>query len=258
MSALPTYNDCARLAASKLFPTQINAAGFTLRALKASAAALVGTQFHNIAAEILRARQSGVTDFAELVEIGMSKAEKVDFAQPTEWDDPTSPQAAMVAIEKITRAWLPTGMTINARLIEAELTKPAEAGLTLSGHIDVLTTEGVIRDHKTGKQRPSPQAQLGGYAILAEHAGHEVTGVATDWIKRVGEAKAQVMPISESFNLKECKSAAERTIDQILSDLDAFQYSGNPWEFQANPASNLCGQKYCPAFGTSFCTMGRE
>jgi hypothetical protein len=28
---------------------------------------------------------------------------------------------------------------------------------------------------------------------------------------------------------------------------------GDPWAFQSNPNSVLCGERFCPAWGTDFC-----
>jgi hypothetical protein len=29
---------------------------------------------------------------------------------------------------------------------------------------------------------------------------------------------------------------------------------GDPWAFAANPSSMLCSAKFCPAYGSDFCT----
>lgn len=257
-SSLPTYADCARRAAASLFTRQINEAGFDIRQTKQSIGGIVGTQFHKTAAEVLKARMEGETDFYKLVNRAMKRVDPAEFEQPTEWDQTTPDQeAAESALEKITRAWLPLGMTLQPRAVERELRQDLDDGFELLGHVDVITADGWVRDHKTGHVKPEPQAQLGAYALLAEkHGLGPISHVAADWVKRVGKNTAQVAPVTLQYEAAECKSAANRVVDQIKQDFSAFQQSGNPWEFMANPQTMMCSEKYCPAWGTKFCKMG--
>jgi hypothetical protein len=240
-----------------MFKEEIESAGFSLRTTKRTIGAVIGTQFHSRAAAVLKARMEGCTDFEQLAKLadGIS----CDYnEEPTEWDATTGDAAAAdLALTKIVRAWLPTGLAIEPRLVEQKMEKDLGNGFVLSGHIDVATKENVIRDHKTGAQKPEPQAQLGGYGILFEHKYNEsVSGLVADWVKRVGKTKPQEAPKVLVFDVGECKSAANRVLDQAMDDLEAFRKSGNPWEFMANPQTMMCGEKYCTAFNTPFCKMG--
>jgi hypothetical protein len=56
----------------------------------------------------------------------------------------------------------------------------------------------------------------------------------------------------------QCENVAMSLIRKLERDYKEFLETGDPNTFLANPASMLCSEKYCPAWGTGFCQFGRK
>ena len=245
-SMLPAWNDCPRRAAAKQYRRQIEAAGFPLRRLLPSIGAAIGTAVH-----------VAVTGWRRVGRIESDKAVfREEIGAGAEWDE-TTPNL-QTAEAQITR------MTIAGSAIEtgpAEYELPLRASLAdgwdLTGTIDLITTDGAIDDLKTGTLIRPYQAQLGAYALLAEANGRAVTDISTTFVPRVSVKKPQPPAVRHPINLDTAKRAAWHTAQNIMADVGRFSKSDSPWEFPANPMSLMCSAKYCPAHGTTFCTLGR-
>lgn len=240
-----------------MFGDKIQEAGFTINRIGSSIGAVIGTEYHKKAAAVLRARMAGVTDFgallAEAVATGIEYPEDGGII----WDATTKDEAAaQLALEKIIRAWLPLGMSYTPAQVEQELTKDLGDGFELSGHIDVRTADGAIRDHKSGANDPKAYEQMGAYSILAEHKLGPVSALHVDWMKRVGVKTPASAPVTLTYDKADCVSAANRILETIQEDYLAFKKTGDPHEFRANPRTMMCSEKYCSVKGTPFCKLG--
>jgi hypothetical protein len=151
-------------------------------------------------------------------------------------------------------------------IVEERLEAEVEPGLILSGQPDIVAREPHgLRDLKTGARPPSSFApQLGGYSLLARSHNLDIQNAAIDFVQRVRINKPQPDPVSKTVAVATAETAASNILRHIAGDLDTFRHGdpvrrilpGDPWAFQANPASILCSPKYCPAFGTEFCKEG--
>lgn len=252
-SALPGYADCARKAAVNLFRKEIEDAGFTLRKLIPGVGSVVGQAFHAAAAAFLTAaRNREEPNIDDALSQGLDKL-KVATAEGVEWDRTTP--TIITAEEQVTRlirGWQLHARTLYPKSIEHELQRNVGDGFDLSGHVDDYEASGLVLDHKTGTKPPKPQAQLGAYSLLLRANDESPNAVAADYINRKsGEI------IRLDYDIDECERAAVCAINHIKTDYQKFYETNDPWSFQANPWSVLCGAKYCPAHGTAFCSMGK-
>lgn len=256
-SMLPSYFDCARRAAAKQFRQEIEAAGFKLRDTLPSVGATFGTSAHAAGEYLLRHKAQNYSDASEsqALEVAMQRFGE-ETGEGVEWDDTTpNRNTAEFQLRRVVSAIADFSKRVMPKAVELELRADAGDGFELTGHIDLLTADAVVRDLKTGALHRPYQSQLGAYALLARSNGEQVNAVAIDWIARTPKTRPQPPVQTESYPLIACEQAAFATIQRIKDDYFKFRSSGDPWAFPANPMTMMCSAQYCPAFGTSFCNM---
>lgn len=254
-SMLPAYFDCSRRAAAKQFGELVSKAGFTLRETSPSVGSSFGTAAHSGMEFMLRHKLENfvVGCQQQALEIAMEKLTE-EAKDGVEWDDTTpNIQTARFQMSRVIAESYEFAHTIIPKAVELEVSADAGDGFEISGHIDYLT--GGVRDFKSGALHRPYQSQLGCYSLLAKANGHKVDDAAIDWIPRAPKTKPQPPVQSESYPLDTCERAAWSTIQRIKRDVIAFQASGDPYEFPANPMTMMCSERFCSAHGTSFCTM---
>lgn len=256
-SMLPGYNDCARRAASKQFGAIISAAGFELRQIKPSVGAAVGTAVHHAVEHMLRVKMATgeIGDPSAGVPSALA-AFREEIAPGVEWDDTTgNMQAAEFQIARMTLAAATLAEQLIPVAVESELRAAIAPGWDLTGHTDVQTADGGVRDIKTGAL-PRPYAeQLGGYSLLVRSNGGDVRRLAVDYIARSRRTKPQAPVVTHEYDVSVCERAAFATINSIRRDVERFIETRDPYAFPANPSSLMCSPRYCSAFGTAFCQL---
>jgi hypothetical protein len=224
-----------------------------------SVGSAVGTAAHVAVAAMQRRRLAG-----EVVSVDTRAADlrtaldafRADIAPGAEWDDTTpSLQVAEFQIERMAERCFASAEAMTPAAVELSLSAEIADGWTLTGTLDLLTTDAHLDDMKTGALRRPYQAQLGGYALLAKANGYEVRTAGTTFIARGKKTKPQPPAERQSYDLPTAERAAYATIQAIKRDVEAFKASGDPFAFPANPMSLMCSRRYCPAFETEFCTM---
>ena len=256
-SSLPSYMDCSRRAASKAVADEIRDAGYDLTKLPPSAGAALGTASH-AASEFLMQRKMDTGELGP-VEDGIEHAvEKfgLEIADGVVWDDATpNRNTALIQLERQVRAYVPVMETFTPLALEMSLKADVGDGFVLSGHMDILTTAGDIRDEKYGALSRPYQSQLGAYSLLARSNGYQVTGLKIDWVQRVGKTKVQPPCQTFDYDVGESEVAAHGIIARVKQDTQAFRADPDGlWRaWPANPMSLMCSDKYCPAYGTNFC-----
>lgn len=254
---LPSYFDCARRAAAKQFRREIEAAGFPMRDLSPSVGAAAGTAVHAGAEFLLRVKMETGTpgNPSQAADLAIAKFDE-ETAPGAEWDDTTpNPNTAHFQIRRLVAAYMPLAQRVAPKAVELELAADAGDGFELTGHVDLLTHEGDLRDLKTGALHRPYQSQLGAYSLLARANGETVRAVGIDWIARAPKSKPQPPVETESYPLLTCERAAWATVQRIKLDLKQFRETRDPWAFMANPMTMMCSPKYCPAHSTGFCDM---
>jgi hypothetical protein len=262
-SMLSGYVDCPRRAAAKQWRREIEASGFQLGEQQPSVGAAVGTAVHSAAAHMLQGKiKNGILgSVQDGLEIAI-KEFRAEVEPGAVWDNTTPNRStAEFQIKRLTLSYQQgVAGTIDPAAVEQAWRCDAGDGFSLSGHCDVITKQGVIRDLKTGALPRPHQAQLGGYSLLArsQNLPVHITGVGVDFIRRTPKTKPQDPPASELYDLAVAEKTAWATIQYIKSNMKQFRETSDPWAFMANPISMMCTPAYCPAHGTNFCDLGRN
>ncbi len=263
-SALSGYADCPRRAAARLFKHEILAAGYELRETGRSIGASIGTAVHAGAALTLREKMAGgatplsaatdcaVEEYRAIAEEGML------FDRETPTGNAAESQIVRM-VDVFQRAVVPH---IEPIAVEERLECDTGFGIILTGQKDVLARDpNKLHDVKTGKRQSKHTAQLGSYSLLSKSHGYDVKSACTDFIQRVSLSKPQPEPVTTEYNLAKAENVALNTLRHIASDLEMFRNGdeklgilpGDSSAFMTNPSSMLCSDKFCPAWGSSWC-----
>lgn len=257
-SYLSGWPDCQRRTAARMFPSVIRDWGYQLNPREPSVGAIVGTATHSAVAHILQAKMDTgeLGNITEMEHRGLESLTK-ELSFGVSWDETTPSQN--VAQQQVVRQAKAYRATTAQRVIpiavERRLECKTAAGNTLSGQIDCMTD--AIRDTKTGRVQRQNIVQYGGYALLVKWGGGQVSRLVEDYIKRVSVKQDQPAPIEISYNTEFAEILAARVIASVEAEYAEFAQTGDNLVFSANPSSQLCGPKYCTAFGTNFCREHR-
>lgn len=249
--------DCSRRAAAKGWSKQVTESGYDLHKLPPSAGSALGTASH-AAAEYMMSLKMETGELAPVDQAIEYAVEKfgMEIADGVVWDDATpNRNAALIQMDKQVRAYVPVMETFTPMALELELKADVGDGFQLTGHLDILTTDGAVRDEKYGALSRPYQSQLGAYSLLGRSNGYAVTTLLIDWIQRVGKTKPQPKCQTFEYDQSESEHAAHGIIARVKQDLGLFNEDpDNLWRcWPANPMSLMCSDKYCPAHGTNFC-----
>jgi hypothetical protein len=272
-SALSAYPDCNRRGAARLFWREITAAGFKLRRTPRGIGAAVGSAVHRAAAVSLdeKARTGNLPPASVATDCALETLRDELAGGEIAYDGPRGAthnrnDAVRQAIGMSRAYHRLVAPEVEPIIVEERLEAEVVPGLILSGQPDVVAREPhKVRDLKTGARPPGSHApQIGGYSLLARTHGLDIAEAAIDFIQRINPDKPQPDPVSKAVAIAAAETAATNILRHIEADLATFRHGdpvrrilpGDPWSFQANPASILCSPKYCPAFGTEFCREG--
>jgi hypothetical protein len=97
--------------------------------------------------------------------------------------------------------------------------------------------------------------------LIAKSNGIATERARVDFIQRTARSKPQPPAQKIELDLAGAETAASNILRTMSADLNTFRKGdfrrnilpGDPWAFLANPSSQLCSAKYCPAHGTEFC-----
>lgn len=264
-SAMPGFADCARMQAARAFPELAGSSGHVLRTLKTSIGACVGSAVHASIA-IAAERMMKCEPLPSLREITATVKDYLTGAikDGVLWDKTT--RTFDQAVTQSTRMADTAIRNVLAEMhvvdFETRLTATIDLDgiqieLSLSGSrdlLELLCCGGYgLNDWKTGVHERSHILQFGCYDLLSEHAGRPIKRNRQWYIQRVGVSKPQPAPELTEYDPVEAMAAARFELGRVARAIAAFQLSGNPREFQANPNCMMCSQGHCPAWGTSWC-----
>ena len=270
-SSLQTFAGCQRRWAATAMPDLLRETGYDLRKnLPKHIGAAIGTGVHAAVAYTLeRKRESGDLGGSDEAE-GRAEAALVEGLQEGAiWDDATpSLNTAKTQAQRMVRSYRRhIAPFVQPLLVEERLVADVGDGWHLSGQADTLAGgEGNrVRDLKTQRALSNHSLQMGGYGVILQAHGLDVSGAVIDFIPRVRVSAEQPPPESHEIPLRYAVAEAWDTIDAVKAAVAEFQRraadpSGRDpaGAFRANPTSSLCGEKWCPAFGTDFCRITRR
>lgn len=129
-------------------------------------------------------------------------------------------------------------------------------GIDWVGHYDGFLEDGELPDLKTHSGKPKWYgSQFGGYSLGLKAQGADVTSLRQYNISRVKEKAANLEVVE--YQIAPQETLARNTMLKFANNLESFAATGDPLKFTANPADPLCSPKYCPAWGTKMCPVGR-
>ncbi len=260
-SSTSSLSDCERRTVARSFPELLKSLGYQLRDVIPHIGAAVGIGVHACAEFFLQNKvdtgEVGELDDAKERGIGMLRFEVQDGAQY----DKVSPNLNIAErqVAKMARSYrYGVAPNISPVRVERRLTAEIAPGYILSGQADSLTIEPkALHDLKTGANQWPNHAQLGCYNLLSKTWDHQTEHLFEDFIARVPIDQTQPDPVVTEYDLGLCEQIADARLTRLRGQLDKFRVSADPQEFYANPMSKLCQDRFCPAWGTSFCREPR-
>jgi hypothetical protein len=270
-STLSGWPDCPRRGAARLLWREVAEAGFELRRTPRGIGAAVGSAVHAAAEITLRekAKTGALPPASFAIEVADASLIEQLAEGETLFDQmtPNRSDALHQAIGMARAYHRQVAPQVEPIIVEERLEADIAPGLVLSGQADVVAREPeTVRDLKSGvRPQPRPAApQLGSYSLLARSNGLDIKKLAIDYLQRVSIRKPQPAATVALVAIAAAETAATSILKHIAGDLKTFREGdrerrllpGDPWAFMANPASILCGPKYCPAYATEFCHEG--
>ena len=255
-SSLTDYYDCSRRAATKIFRDQIGAAGYQLATLRKMIGAAIGTGAHAAMEYTLREKmKSGGLGFNDEAEARAIDALQEAVNEGVTYDFKVA-QTLKGAQEQVLRKVkeIRTAIAPQLRPLDVEIQLRAEyRGIEVTGTLDIREKEGPA-DLKSGKFKRQNGPQYGLYGMLADTHYEKSTRIREIYLATAPLDKPQPKAEFADYNVEDSARFARSMLDNIIDDHAKFENTGGDrFSFRANPASLLCGPKYCPAYGTTFC-----
>lgn len=265
-SSLTTWVDCGRRWAASHLHDEIQQAGYTLRFQPVThVGAAVGSGVHAAAAYTMEEKRvsGGLGADSEAEDRAVAEFEaRSEYG--VGWDDTTpSVPTAKRQLARMTRSYRRhLAPVIEPVVIETRLEADIGDGWGMSGQLDVLAgdPDNVLRDLKTGSRQRSNGIQYGAYVMLFRAHGYGVHLIVEDYIARVRIDREQPPPTETHIPLRSAVEDAWEAFDGIKRSTAEFerrladQNGRAPHAaFPSNPASALCGERWCRAWGTDFC-----
>ncbi len=179
------------------------------------------------------------------------------------WDATTDTlPTAQRQLQRMSRVFRRTlAPDLTPLVVETRLEADIGDGWAISGQGDNLSgdPDALVRDLKTGTTQRANAIQYAMYFDLFSAHGYAPTGMVEDFLRRVSIKAEQPPPVATPIPLGPAREDAWTVVRAIKSSTAEFQRrvaegGGAPRAaFAANPASALCGAKWCTAWGTDFC-----
>ena len=129
-------------------------------------------------------------------------------------------------------------------------------GYRVTGTMDLFMVERALWDFYTGRNPPNKVAQAGNYSLILRSNEHEVDTIAVKHALRVGGTNTQPPIATVDIPQDIAERHALAVSRRAASDIHQMLQTGDAEVLIANPSDRLCGEKYCPAYNTSFCRIG--
>lgn len=275
-SSTTGHPDCPRRWAAGHMRGEVEAAGYQLRTCGHHVGAAIGSGLHAAVAALHQSTINGGSEMPATiaVDLGIGEMERRIAEAETIWDGKAAPNldSAQKQIGRMYRCYAAEiAPSVNAVEIELRLEAQVDPkGLfVLSGQKDLTAREpNRLRDLKTfGAKLGWHGPQLGCYSLLdasREPGRARIPEAVIDAVARVPLSRPQPPARTVRYDLAECEADAVAVLRSIMQQVKAWrggtEHSAplNPRVFPANPSSILCSAKYCPAWGTAFCTAHKE
>lgn len=263
-SSLPTYQRCPRLWAARQHLSAAQRQQFGLRHLDTHVGAAVGSGSHagvaHIMAEFQRTGDAGDRQrVAEGIEVAINEFNEIRADGVTY--DPVSQNASDA--ERALRVMIPAYHASIDRdtppvMVERGMKMTLLDTIEITGHVDLVLVGDIPEDLKTGRHVPQAWPQYGTYSLLIRANGRRVAGHFRErYLPRVAPGKPQRPPTIRLYDQGALEHNALATAKAIDRDVTAFEATGDPDSFVANPTTWLCKDTLCPAWGSTWCNAWR-
>jgi hypothetical protein len=277
-SSLDRAPDCMRRFAARLLRKEIKAAGWAVREDGRGVGAAIGTAVHFGASTAMAEKaKSGTLPPPNVATDAAIETLHQQLSWGVEYDK-TLTRSQPVAEAQTLRQALSYHYYVAPYREPLHVEQRFEAAIAwtrqpmvLSGQPDMVCREpDDVNDVKAGSRRSGHNAQVGAYSLLAQSMNITVNGGKIDWVPRVPLKKPQPRPVERRLDIALSENMAVDTLRDIDRSVTVWREGdperglqpGDPAAFPANPASMLCGARYCPAHScsrqNSFCNEWRK
>lgn len=271
-SSLSAYLDCQLRTAAHGHAALFRAHGHELAPFRGSVAALIGTGVHAGAEAGLKDRMFGHSPALSTMQDsgveGFRERLAGEEGQSLVFDDEalSLPQAEMQVARMVARYRRDVVLESHPVAVESRVEALLRPGVVISGQTDLLCLDAVerrqtLRDLKTARRRQPAvkhMPQIGAYGLLLRSCGHQPEAAQIDELPRVKLNKEQPPVEQRPLDIGACEQVAHVVASEFASKLEAFREDGDPGRFLPNPASYLCGPKFCRLHGQPTCPATRS
>ena len=269
-SSFGDYESCPRRFGARflLASGMANDFGFHARPLQNNIGAVIGTAVHSGVAHLMRELKRtgehggyGRTQAAQSV----AGCEVADMTQePVHLDSTTKTTTAAIATAQgmVARYHIDARPSSEPVIIESGMAAIfphpdlMEEGYRVTGTMDLYMVERELWDFYTGRNPPNKVAQSGNYSLILRSNEHEVDRISIKHALRVGGTNTQPPIATVDIPQVIAERHALAVSRRAAHDVNEMLRTGDAEVLMANPSDRLCGKKYCPAHGTSFCRIG--
>lgn len=241
-----------------MIPRLIRDAGYEIHSEKSNIAGIVGTGLHATAFLVMSEKIKGFkVNLNDATDVGVASVKKgIIESDIIVWDNTTpNPNHAEQQVVQLSKSFFyDVAPKIEPEDVEVYRKATIADDYELSGHCDIETVGDEILDWKTSLR--TYHAQYGAYSLLRRsNDKSKATKCGTLYLPRTALKKVYPGAQRLEYPVDACEREAHTRIKYIIRDIENFRRIQNPAAFPCNPMSMMCGEKYCPAFGTPWCEI---
>lgn len=254
VSYLPYYNDCPRRSIVKIVPEMAETYNIKMRELPGRIAMSYGTAYHKSSEVLLKQKMSGERHrLSDALDAGVCSLQK-NVSNGVEYDRVTkdcnvAEQQLIRCVKTFEKQTFTKIIPINCETRRKSILKTRLNDVTVLTGMTDAEEDGVVWDWKTGLRTPKAQSQMGGYSLLRRSHQQDTSRVVIAHNPRVVLSKPPADISEIEYHLPVCENLAKITIRRIIGDIETLKKYGSVDMIIPNPASSLCGEKYCPLYG---------
>ncbi len=270
-SSLDTYATCQKKAVAEWFQTAEpeKAAELGIKPRRQHIGAVVGRGVHEGVAFLMNELKSTGSHGGALrvrhasAACGQLIAEETKTPLISDTTTPTPTKAVKAATRILERYHQDIRPETEPNIVEQALsmivTLPNGKEVEVTGTLDRYhIIGGLLRDTKTGTNRPSSIAQQGSYILLLRNNGFLVDSAALDYAKRCKEFSPQPPIEVIDIPILEAQLHAMAIIVHLATTIYDCLDRGDLHTAVANPGpmNMLCSAKFCSAWDSEACQFG--
>jgi hypothetical protein len=256
-SRLDAYADCPLQAFAELMRPQLQKLGYQFNDLPRYITPEVGTAIHSGVAHL---HTTGSTDVKSAVNESLNTLERIMEDTPHMRFTEKMPDLAYIKahITGFISAYVDQVLPQrSAQLIEYGMKGELLPNITYKTTLDLLTSNAILADLKSGAKITPAYNQLGFYCLLLQREGYKVNRLVLDYILPDRSTKVYIHKPIE-YDKDACLFIVKQTLTSLIADFEVFCKTGNINHIRVNPRASTCNKAMCPLYGTSTCHIWRK